>query len=553
MSGTKQGKHLRKIGWLMLAGLLLLLLFMGEWLRSQYSRQQQRLDQDVKTTLTLTTTGLRDSLFQNIFSFLLDKDDSAANSLGNQQITIRYDETYQPDGNSSPGKKIKIRHSVQAGNKMPAPPNVQLHSNGTTIIRLDASGRGVPVATQRSETSPGHIINMSRRSVIPRKTVDSAMLLKELQQNKGTLIGLNTTKDTLTTFSFEGKLIKIPLNRMLHMPRDQTEETFFNPGTASDSAMLLRKFQEALDKKQPGLLAHWDTSRAAAGQPFHYGQADSLSAKFVVNGWRPILVRSLLPQLAFSVFLLLVIGAAFGLAYRTMKRQAQFNQQKDSFISNISHELKTPVSITKVALEALTTYQGLEDPARARKYLDVAQWEINRLGNMIERVMNTVQAGNGTIQLIPGPVQPAALVEEIVQNLQPIFREKGVIVSWHAEAPQTEIPGDKLHLQGTIYNLLDNALKYGGKQISISQTVDQRQLQLAVSDNGPGIAADYQQKVFESFFRVPSGNRHDVKGYGLGLSYACDIIKAHNGTLRLVSPPGEGATFIITLPINATL
>lgn len=537
----------------MLAGLLLLLLFMGEWLRSQYNRQQQRLDQDVKVTLTLTTTSLRDSLFNNIFSLLLDQDDSAANPMGSRQITIRYNADYTPDDDTPAGQRTKMRHSVQAGNNISAPPDFQFHSNGTTIIKLDATKRAAPIAVHRGEAPAGRMISMSRSTILPHTAADSAMLVKKLQHDQGTLIGLNASKDTLNTFSFDGKTIKIPLNRMIHMSRDQTEETFFNPGTASDSAMLLRKFQEALDRRQPGLFARWDTSSTAPGQPFHYGQADSLSAKFVVSGWRPVLVRGLLPQLAFSVFLLLVIGAAFGLAYRTMKRQAQFNQQKDSFISNISHELKTPVSITKVALEALTTYQGLEDPARARKYLDVAQWEVNRLGNMIERIMNTVQAGNGTIQLIPGPVRPAALVEEIIGNLQPIFQEKGVTVSWHAEAPQTEIPGDKLHLQGTIYNLLDNALKYGGKQINISQAVDQHQLQLTISDNGPGIAPDYQRKVFESFFRVPSGDRHDVKGYGLGLSYACDIIKAHNGSLRLISPPGEGATFIITLSINATL
>jgi len=500
MSTGKQGRRLRAIGLLMLAGALLLLLFLGEWLRTQYSSQQGRLDQEVKMTFALAEAKMNDSLFKNTLSFIINADDSARSNTHMRMIMSSPASPVRA-ADSAPLYTIKITHDVrttQTSGKLPVPVDIQPQSNKVGIFGL-----------------PG--------------TVGKQHI------NLPDIPGSRAEREVM------GQLIRMALTQKFNATTIKTR---------ADSAFWLRTFQEALNEKQQGLLVHWDTALAASARPFHYGPADSLEVPFMVTGYKPVLIKSVAPQAAFSLLLLVLICAAFALAYRTMQRQAQFNRQKDSFIGNISHELKTPVATTRVALEALTTYQGIEDPERARKYLNVAHWEMNRLSILIDRIMNVIQAQHGKIQLVQEALQPALLVEELVQTLQPVFAEKKVAVSWEAGNSEVRVMADKVHLQGAIYNLIDNALKYGGNRIQLRQAVHGDRLQLSVADNGPGIPTAYRHKVFESFFRVPTGNQHNVKGHGLGLSYAYDIIAAHQGSLSLESPAGGGAVFLITLPIQ---
>ncbi|WP_198666870.1 sensor histidine kinase [Taibaiella helva] len=501
MSTGKQGRRLRAIGLLMLAGALLLLLFLGEWLRTQYNSQQRRLDQEVKMTFALAEAKMNDSLFKHTLSFIINADDSARS---NTHMRMIMSSPASPAGaaDSAPlYTTIRITHDVQTtqtNGKLPAPADIRPKNN-----RMGMSG-------------------------LPRTVSERHISLPDVP-------GTRAEREVM------GQLIRMALTQKFNATTIKTR---------ADSAFWLRTFQEALNEKQRGLLVHWDTALAASAQFFHYGPADSLEVPFMVTGYKPVLIKSIAPQAAFSLLLLVLICAAFALAYRTMQRQAQFNRQKDSFIGNISHELKTPVATTRVALEALTTYQGMEDPERARKYLNVAHWEMNRLSILIDRIMNAIQAQHGKIQLVQEALQPALLVEELVQTLQPVFAEKKVAVSWEAGNSEVRVMADKVHLQGAIYNLIDNALKYGGDRIQLRQTVHGDRLQLSVADNGPGIPAAYRHKVFESFFRVPTGNQHNVKGHGLGLSYAYDIIAAHQGSLSLESPAGGGVVFLITLPIQ---
>ncbi|WP_118975221.1 sensor histidine kinase [Taibaiella koreensis] len=500
MPQGRQGRRLKAIGWLMLAGELLLLLFLGQWLRAQYKGQQGRLDQEVKMTFALTEAHLNDSLFRNTLSFILASNDSAKNLPGGQ---VAFGHVIPRRGkDTSAFYTISITNDQKTRPHLdPARPmNIQMKSNGATIIRLPNA---------------------------PAKASISLPLLSAETPEQEVL----------------GQMIRLALSQRKHVDEIRT---------AADSVLWLKTFQAALSEKQKGLSVHWDTTITTSNKLFHYGADDSLNVPFMVTGYNTILAKGIAPQVAFCLLLALLIGGAFLLAYRTMRQQARFNTQKDSFISNISHELKTPVATTRVALEALTTYEGIEDPERAKKYLNVAHWEMNRLSILIDRIMNVIQVQNGKIQLDTESLQPAALVEELVQTLQPVFTEKKVKVIWTPGNPEATITGDKVHLLGAVYNLLDNALKYGGNEVRISQAIDGNRLRLTVADNGPGIADEYRHKVFESFFRIPSGNRHDVKGHGLGLSYAYDIIRAHGGQLNLDRYAGNGATFVITLPINPT-
>jgi signal transduction histidine kinase len=425
--------------------------------------------------------------------------------------------------------------------------------NRTIAIVLDNPHQGsnkvqVRINASSSDTA---LLHDTFLKILPEQRPHHDMAMKELRPGDT----MSTTiKQMVIRSQPDKEQLPEDMKKILRLAIVQTanaKDLYARGFSASaDSTTLFKTFQKELQKKQSGFIASWDTAQLRdTGKLFHFRYGSILAPAVSVTGYHTYLLRSILPQIGFSLVLLLLIGLAFGLAYRIMKHQALFNRQKDSFISNISHELKTPVATTKVAIEALTTYNGIENPERTKKYLNLASWEMDRLSNMIDRIMNIIQTENGNLVLDKKKVNLTELVNELILTQQPILTEKGITVTWGTNNDIT-IPADRMHLQGVLYNLIDNAVKYGGNLIHIEIKKQRDHAIITVADNGPGVPAEYRKKIFENFFRIPSDNRHDVKGHGLGLSYARDIITAHNGTLELESVQGNGAVFMITLPIN---
>lgn len=312
-----------------------------------------------------------------------------------------------------------------------------------------------------------------------------------------------------------------------------------------DSVRMLDLFRENLRSELP-LFAGW----TAPGQT---AKGIVIPTDFKTNlditGDKTYLLRKISPQIGFSALLLLLCGCAFGLSYIMVTRQMRLSAQKDSFISNMSHELKTPVSTVKVAIEALRDYNGLEDPVKTRDYLQMAGWEIDRLETLISNVLNSMQLDEGRISMASQAVDLSQLLQDISHSMQPLFQKQAKTVRLTIGSPGLSVMGDRTHLQGALYNIMDNALKYGGPDITVTAHRADGNLHITISDNGPGIPPEYSRKVFEKFFRIPSGNVHDVKGYGLGLNYTRYVIKAHAGHIHQQNNPGGGAAFIITLPV----
>jgi len=268
----------------------------------------------------------------------------------------------------------------------------------------------------------------------------------------------------------------------------------------------------------------------------------------VVTNYNSYLLRSVLPQLCFILFLLSVTGFAFLLAYRSLQEQIRLSKLKDDFISNMSHELKTPIATVKVVLEALNNFNIIEQPQLSREYLGMATSEMDRLELLATRVLNTSVIENGTLQLQQESYNIKKLVEEVLQAMQLRFAQVGAKVSLDIKGSAFIIPIDKLHMQGTLVNLIDNSLKYGVAPVHIHITLTEAngKVQLMLSDNGPGIPEEYHDKVFDKFFRVPTGNKHNTKGYGLGLSYAAQVIRQHNGSIDLSNMATGGCRFTLT-------
>ena len=261
------------------------------------------------------------------------------------------------------------------------------------------------------------------------------------------------------------------------------------------------------------------------------------------------LIKKLTSPILFSLFLVGVTVISFLLLYRNLQRQRKLTQIKNEFISNITHELKTPIATVGVAIEALRNFNAINDPQRTKEYLDISQNELQRLSLLVDKVLKLSMFEKKEIELKYELLDLKGVVDEVVSSMRLQIEKHHATVSINTEG-DTHLQGDRLHLLSVVFNLLDNALKYGSGNIAIKFDLKEKgnEVELSVADNGIGISQEYKDKVFEKFFRVPLGNTHNTKGYGLGLSYVSHVIQRHKGKIEVESQPGLGSKFIITLP-----
>lgn len=261
------------------------------------------------------------------------------------------------------------------------------------------------------------------------------------------------------------------------------------------------------------------------------------------------LFRKISPQIFFSVLLLGITIFAFLTLYRNLLAQQKLATIKNEFISNITHELKTPIATVSVAIEAMKNFKVLEDPQKTKEYLDISQNELQRLSLLVDKVLKLSMFEKKEIELKIETVDLRLLVEEVAASMRLQLEKHRAKLSIQS-AGDTTVQGDRLHFMSVIFNLLDNALKYSKADPSIKiDILESGELaELAISDNGIGIPVEYRHKIFEKFFRVPSGNTHNAKGYGLGLSYVAHVVNRHQGHIAVESQPGIGSRFIIKLP-----
>lgn len=265
---------------------------------------------------------------------------------------------------------------------------------------------------------------------------------------------------------------------------------------------------------------------------------------------RAALLKEITPQILFSLFLTTVIITSFVMMYRSLRTQELLNNAKNDFINNVTHELKTPVATVSVALEALKDFNVLRSSERTAEYINIAQNELSRLTLMTDKILKTSSFEANGITFITEKINLDTIIRKVLVSLQLAFEKQKIRISYSPSGSDFEFMGNEMHFTNVVYNLLDNALKYGGENSGIDITLKSlnKSLELSVRDYGMGIPKEYQKKIFEKFFRVPSGDVHNVKGYGLGLNYVASVIKKFDGKVEVESDPGQGSLFKITLP-----
>jgi two-component system phosphate regulon sensor histidine kinase PhoR len=251
-----------------------------------------------------------------------------------------------------------------------------------------------------------------------------------------------------------------------------------------------------------------------------------------------------------SGVLLLVIGF-FGYTSFVLLKQKRLSEVQRDFINNMTHEFKTPISTIAISSDVLKNPAIVQSPERLLHYATIIGEEAGRLKNQVERVLQMATIDMQEVSLRKEPVDVHRVIEQAVQHLELALQQKCGKISYHLEATQATILADRLHLTNMIYNLLDNAIKYSSAApcIHIATHTCHSHICISIRDNGLGIGPEEQKKVFDKFYRVPTGNVHDVKGFGLGLNYVKLMAKAHGGKVSLESNLNSGSTFSVFLSL----
>lgn len=330
------------------------------------------------------------------------------------------------------------------------------------------------------------------------------------------------------------------------------------PDSLLSLSLLRAKFEQAMQARFPTIgVSVCLPGDNAAKQGFVCGSYTDLvsGARYeaVLSGVDYFLLKKVGVSALFALLLFCCMGAAFALIYRSLKQQQRLTELKNDFIRNITHELKTPIATVGVAVEALQRFDALENPERTREYLDISQHELKRLSLLVDKVLRMSLFEKGAPELKPEALDLKDLVQGILSSMKLQFEQRRAQVEFEVAEQAFPLQADRLHLASVVYNLLDNALKYSSEvpQIKVSLQQNEQEVQLSVSDRGRGIPAAYQTRIFETFFRVPTGDVHNVKGHGLGLSYVSGVVQRHQGKIEVESQEGAGSTFTITLPKRA--
>ena len=267
--------------------------------------------------------------------------------------------------------------------------------------------------------------------------------------------------------------------------------------------------------------------------------------------------RSLFPTidsslyLYMSVFLLAIIAVMFLISLRTIANQRKLDQMKNEFISNMTHEIKTPISTISLACEMLQDNTVAQDHTSRTNFVAIIADENARMRLLVETILQSAKMSGSNYRLNTNEVDVNRIINHVAQSFRLTIEGRGGTMETHLDADPSTLCADELHLTNLIYNLVDNGIKYStaSPHIVVSTGRDEHHFFIRVQDHGIGISKADQKHIFEKFYRVSTGNVHNVKGFGIGLNYVAQVVRLHHGSINLESEVGEGSTFTVSLPI----
>jgi two-component system phosphate regulon sensor histidine kinase PhoR len=286
--------------------------------------------------------------------------------------------------------------------------------------------------------------------------------------------------------------------------------------------------------------------------------AENLSAEeyiiVVVPNVKDIVYKSMRPNFAYAVIFTLIIFAAFYLTLNTMLRQKKLSKIRNDFINNMTHEFKTPIATISLAVDALKNEKVQRDVEKLGYFSGIIKEENQRMNRQVETILKSALMDRQEIQLNLKPLHVHEIIKDVVDNFILRLQEKQGTLETELSAMNDLIEGDEVHISNLVNNLMDNAVKYSKEnvppKICITTSSGNKKFTIRIEDNGIGMTRETVKRIFEKFYRAHTGNLHNVKGFGLGLSYVKTVVEAHNGIIKAESTLGKGSCFTIDLPLK---
>ena len=386
-------------------------------------------------------------------------------------------------------------------------------------------------------TSHGNIV-VDTIQFETRFTLDSLLQLKNNAQSK--ITGISIVKDSLTRGNFNtikdltNKIIISLVNDTIEFEKLSSilDNEFKRKEITMDFALahyhgkdsLFRSYNNPDDKKYK-LFTY--------SKPTYLRRNEQL--KIVFPNLSLLTLKKGLTGILLSLLLSTSIIACLIYLLNIINRQKQLAEIKNDLISNITHEFKTPIATVSTALEGIQNFNAKNDKEKTAKYLNISNQQLKKLHLMVEKLLETATLDSDKLILNKEPVDLVLLLKNITDKHQMMVSEK--LITFRSNIETLELEVDAFHLENAISNLIDNAIKYGGNAIDINLNAVLNSCEITVADNGGKIEKSHRDKIFDKFYRIPKGNQHDVKGFGIGLYYTKKIIEKHMGSIQLLPDP----------------
>jgi len=267
-----------------------------------------------------------------------------------------------------------------------------------------------------------------------------------------------------------------------------------------------------------------------------------------------IVYKSLRMPIVIAILFTIVICAAFYLTIHTMLRQKKLSEIKNDFINNMTHEFKTPIATISLAVDAIRNEKVQRDAEKLSYFSEIIKEENQRMNRQVETILKSALMDRQEVQLNVKPLHVHQIIRDVADNFMLRLQEKQGMLEMDLGATNDLISGDEVHISNLVNNLMDNAVKYSKDtvppKICLTTQSNARKLIIRMEDNGIGMTRETVKRIFEKFYRAHTGNIHNVKGFGLGLSYVKTVIEAHEGTVKVDSTLGKGSCFTIELPLQ---
>lgn len=276
----------------------------------------------------------------------------------------------------------------------------------------------------------------------------------------------------------------------------------------------------------------------------------------IVPNVQNLVLKGLRPRIIISIIFTLVIFTAFFLTVRTMLRQKKLSEIKNDFINNMTHEFKTPIATISLAVDALRNIKVQQDPKKMTYFSDIIKEENQRMNRQVETILKAALLERQDVQLNLKPLNLHKIIQDVSDNFALRMQEKQGSLDLHLEAENDLVDADEVHISNLVNNLMDNAVKYSKDnvplRISVYTSSTDKRFILRMEDNGIGMNRETVKRIFEKFYRAHTGNIHNVKGFGLGLTYVKTVVEGHDGDIKVESTLGKGSCFTIELPLVKT-